>query len=303
MRKILTITLFLTVCGCLAKGQTVIERARSFSREENYTMAKQLYIQCHKEGNRDCTIEYALLLLNGYLLEESPDQIFGLIEPLANQDNDAEAQYLLGVLYLDGRGVPKDCGKAIFWFDRAINNVAATARVRANARKEKMDAENCYVPPKPLKSGHFFVLPGISFGSMTSFTAMAGYAKNNIGGYLKFKSSFSSKDKIVVSGSKDDYFYDDNKFRGRFSFYGGLLWRLSEKVYLNTGVGFGNKWEQWETMDGSKVEISEVSFSGFDPEIGLLFRFGNFSFGGGLNCLIGNGNSAVEGNISIGLAF
>jgi TPR repeat protein len=43
---------------------------------------------------------------------------FQLLEPLGEQGN-VKAQYLLGVLYANGKGVPKNDSKAVYWFTKA----------------------------------------------------------------------------------------------------------------------------------------------------------------------------------------
>ena len=299
MRKIFFTVLLFTVFVCIALGQSRKERGDAFVSEGDYGAAAEMYSQC-MEDDDECFIKYVQLLIEEKIAEQSSTELFGLLHQRADRGN-AEAQYLLGTLYLDGKGgVGQSYNNAIRWFNEAISN--GNYEVKERARAAKTFAERSRSRTNDQDRGYIMFMPGISFGSNTSFSIMAGYVKE-FGGYLKAKSSFGSRDKNAMKGGKDDAFFNGNEYSGRFSFYGGLLYKLSSKCYINAGVGYGSKWLQWETMDEERMEIEDFSFSGIDPEIGLLFKFGNFIVGGGLNCLVGGGTSAFEGNLSIGVAF
>ena len=51
-----------------------------------------------------------------------------LLRPLADQDN-AKAQFTLGFMYEEGRGVPQDYAEALKWYRKAADQGAADARV------------------------------------------------------------------------------------------------------------------------------------------------------------------------------
>lgn len=156
--------------------------------------------------------------------------------------------------------------------------------------------------PRTAVGGNVVLLPGVSFGSAISYTVMAGYVKR-VGGYVKVKSSFSSKAKGIIQGDVDDAFYNGNANKGRFSAYGGVLGRIHPVLYLYVGVGYGNKWLEWYTVDNKPVEIQSASYSGMDPEFGLLLKTKVFAIGGGLNCLLGKGHANLEGSVSVGVMF
>lgn len=50
-----------------------------------------------------------------------------LFKPLAEQGN-APAQYSLGLMYRNGRGVPKDDQQAVFWYRKAADQGNADAQ-------------------------------------------------------------------------------------------------------------------------------------------------------------------------------
>ena len=175
--------------------------------------------------------------------------------------------------------------------------------------EQKIQIESADVPEKTVpeetagkSKGNFLVLPGCSFGNTVSFSLMAGYMKK-WGGYVKIKSSFGGKDKDAIKGDTDDAFFTGNAKKGRFSVYAGTIGQLHPHIFMYVGVGYGNKWLQWETVDLTHMEIESGTYSGFDPEIGFLFRVKKFTFGGGFSCLIGSGHKSGEGNVSVGLMF
>ena len=47
----------------------------------------------------------------------------------ASEQGDAEAQYFLGYMYEDGKGVPQDYKQAIYWYNQSIR----TGRCRSSA--------------------------------------------------------------------------------------------------------------------------------------------------------------------------
>lgn len=149
--------------------------------------------------------------------------------------------------------------------------------------------------------GSFLVMPGASLGNVTSLSCMVGYVKR-IGGYAKVKLSTTSKED-AIKGNEEDAFFDGETVKGRFSIGAGIIGRVSKVVYLYGGVGYGNQWVQWKTLGEKYIKIEDLTYNGVDPEAGLILKFGVFSIGGGVNCLIGKGNTQCEGNISIGVMF
>jgi hypothetical protein len=153
----------------------------------------------------------------------------------------------------------------------------------------------------PSLDGSIFLMPGVSVGKTLAYSIMVGYA-DNWGGYARFRFNFASKGEFV-KGGKNDAFYDNAFVRsGRTSFTAGLMKSLSESAYIYVGGGYGSKWVQWETISQQRVEISELTYSGTDIDLGVIFKIGNFAVGGGVNALIGE-QINPELNLSIGLTF
>lgn len=54
-------------------------------------------------------------------LLRNDSQLANRLLPFAEQDQ-VDAQYALGLVYAEGRGVPEDPARAFYWLSRAINN-------------------------------------------------------------------------------------------------------------------------------------------------------------------------------------
>ena len=181
-----------------------------------------------------------------------------------------------------------------------------TTSISTVPQKEKEPLKNAPKPTQQMEkqqsSGHFMILPGCSFGNILSYSFMAGYMKK-WGGYVKIKSSFGSKDKNATKGDVEDAFFNGNSKKGRFSVYAGTVGQLHPNICMYAGIGYGNKWLQWETVNSEQIEIASGTYSGIDSEIGVLFKIKMFTLGGGFNCLIVQGHKNGEGNISVGVIF
>ena len=150
-------------------------------------------------------------------------------------------------------------------------------------------------------SGGFLLMPGVSVGTVTSYSLMAGYAAT-WGGYAKVKSAFTSKANSITGGINDSYFDADYVTTGRFSVSAGLVKSVSNTCFFYAGAGYGNRWVQWKSINGQLIEIEDYSFSGIDPEVGLMLKIQKFAISAGGSCLLGK-QSVFEANIAIGFIF
>lgn len=67
-------------------------------------------------------------ILGLILLEAERKNVRDLLFGMADEQGDVAAQYILGVSYLNGIGVPKDAGKAVEWFSKAAEQGLAWAQ-------------------------------------------------------------------------------------------------------------------------------------------------------------------------------
>ena len=84
----------------------------------------------------------------------------------------AKAQYNLGVLYAEGRGVPQDCAKARQWYEKA----ATQGEVNAQLRLGVLHADGQGVPQNDVHAYMWFHLAGAT-GEKTAAVARDNFAK------------------------------------------------------------------------------------------------------------------------------
>ncbi|MDH6341579.1 opacity protein-like surface antigen [Parabacteroides sp. PFB2-12] len=157
------------------------------------------------------------------------------------------------------------------------------------------------IKEKKQRASSVLLLPGVSVGSTFSYSLKAGYMNHRIGGYAKFKSNFTSKGDFVT-GQINSNNYNGEMRIGRLSLLGGALIRTTNFLILYIGVGYGERWVQWENHENQYVEIEDFLNVGAEPEVGLIFTIHKFCIGGGVNCLIGK-STTLEGSLSIGFIF
>ena len=81
------------------------------------------------------------------------EQAFGRFETLASE-NDAEAQYYLGGMLVEGIGVPVNTKRGVYWLQRAVNNQHhLAARMLGN-----MYLSGNGVPMDPQKGAEYIIM-------------------------------------------------------------------------------------------------------------------------------------------------
>jgi len=121
--------LFMVVLGVSAiLAQDELKQGDLLAANGFYDGAADMYRKC-MDTNEGCVIGYCKLLYDGKITASSPNELFQLINPLAQRGN-TEAQYYLGMLYRRGiGGVEKDNNKADIW-------------LRLSASKDNENAKN-----------------------------------------------------------------------------------------------------------------------------------------------------------------
>jgi hypothetical protein len=153
------------------------------------------------------------------------------------------------------------------------------------------------------RKNSFLVMPGVSIGTVTSYSLMAGYAGTAWGGYAKVKSNFASKEGDgAVYGSRDLFYQSDYSNAGRFAVSAGVLKRLGHSLWGYAGIGYGSQWVEWQTVSYRIVEVEDFSRSAIEPEAGILFQYQKFLFGAGVSVPVGS-SVTLEATVSIGFTF
>jgi hypothetical protein len=148
--------------------------------------------------------------------------------------------------------------------------------------------------------GGIFLMPGASVGSALSWSLMAGYM-GDWGGYVKAKSNFAPNTKNTADES--GVFFKSNYTKiGRTTFSAGVIKRITPTVHLYGGVGYGTKSLLWQDISSTIYKVEDHSYSGIEPEIGVIFQIQRFVISGGASALIGD-KTNIEASIGIGYKF
>jgi len=178
---------------------------------------------------------------------------------------------------------------------------------------------------KPLISAHVYLLdigikvlnpmrtlimPSFSYNkSQLAYGLMLGIGKKN-GGYIRAKTDFnfglnptySCNDAGVIDGVQS-WFTGESK-KSRLAFTAGYLRQIIDPLYIYVGGGWGTRILAWQMyVDENTYEwarVSSNSFSGFEAELGAIFRLGSFALSAGVQT---NQFKYVEANVGIGVMF
>jgi hypothetical protein len=158
------------------------------------------------------------------------------------------------------------------------------------------------VTDKPRARTDFLLMSGMAIGKPISYSIEVGIIQGGFGGYAKYKSNFASKDGNSELGENLAFFDSGYSNIGRTSIGAGLLFRIATPLYLKAGAGYGSQFTEWKTTDGNIVAITEYSFAGVEPEVGLVLKASHFVFGAGVSALIGK-QTVMDANVSVGVIF
>ena len=154
------------------------------------------------------------------------------------------------------------------------------------------------------------IMPSFSYNrSHYSYGLMIGIGKRN-GGYVHAKSDFKFGLNPTLScddnGSVDGVigWFTGNEKKSRLALTGGYLRKLADPLYLYVGGGYGTRVLAWEMYVGDGqyeyVRVDPKSFTGYEAELGLIFRTGIVAFSAGVQT---NQFKYYEANVGIGLMF
>ncbi len=131
-----------------------------------------------------------------------------------------------------------------------------------------------------------FVIGGTSIHpSQTAGYVMVGKVKN-FGGFLKLKTNLNFNSSFVENGNSwSNRYFNENVYTGRFALTGGVLWRVTKPIILYGGLGFGNRWVNWETISSQRFRVNDISYNGLELETGLIFNIKKFYITGGISTI------------------
>lgn len=132
-----------------------------------------------------------------------------------------------------------------------------------------------------------FVLVGIArHPSQSSGFIMLGKMQN-FGGYLKLQTNLNFNGSFVSEGDSwwSNRYFKDNIHTGRYAISGGVLWRVIKPIILYGGLGYGNRWVNWETISGEQFRVNDISYQGLELETGVIFKLNKLFFTGGVSLI------------------
>ena len=136
--------------------------------------------------------------------------------------------------------------------------------------------------------GDVFILASVAAPDM-AYGLMAGYKHRHWGGYLAFRSSFTScktsyscaSDGSMENGSK--IWPTGNEKRSNLMVSGGVLAGATKWLTIYAGAGYGYRKLAWEDVDGNWASVSDWSRSGVAAELGTIVSIRKVAISAGVS--------------------
>ncbi len=120
---------FIVACMLLAVAATAgpLEDGAAAYEAGDYARARTLWEPLARQGDADAQFNLALLYMNGKGVEKNDRKALLLFLEAARQGH-AEAQYNAGLLFYTGRGIARSTRDALLWWRRAADQGLAAAK-------------------------------------------------------------------------------------------------------------------------------------------------------------------------------
>ena len=136
--------------------------------------------------------------------------------------------------------------------------------------------------------GDVFILASVAAPDM-AYGLMAGYKHRNWGGYLAFRSSFTScktsyscaSDGSMENGSK--IWPTGNEKCSNLMVSGGVLAGATKWLTVYAGAGYGARKLAWEDVAGNWALVSDWSHTGLAAELGVIASFYKVALSAGIS--------------------
>ena len=142
--------------------------------------------------------------------------------------------------------------------------------------------------PDKKSRGDILILASLAAPDM-SYGIMTGYLHRRIGGYLAFRSNFTTcnpsyscaSDGSMQNGSQ--IWPSGNEERSNLMAGGGVLAGATKWLTVYAGVGYGTRKLAWEDVAGNWVLVSDWSRSGFAAECGAVVSVRKLALSAGVS--------------------
>lgn len=153
------------------------------------------------------------------------------------------------------------------------------------------------------------ILPTFTYNqSQYSYGLMLGICKRN-GFYVRAKSDFSfGLDPVLACDGQgrvngvQSWFTGESQ-KSRWAVTGGYLRKLTDALYVYAGGGYGDRilaWKMYADGDYEWARVTDNSFTGYEVELGMVYRTGVFALSAGVQT---NQFKYYEANVGIGVMF
>ena len=95
--------------------------------QEDYPRALEIFTRLAEQGDADAQFALGVMYANGKGVPKDASQAAAWYRKAAEQ-GDAKAQFNLGLMYANGEGVPKDASQAVTWYRKAAEKGHARAQ-------------------------------------------------------------------------------------------------------------------------------------------------------------------------------
>ena len=153
------------------------------------------------------------------------------------------------------------------------------------------------------------IMPSFSYNqSHYSYGLMLGVCKRN-GFYVRAKTdlnfglnpTLTCDSEGKVNGTMA--WFPGESQKSRWALTGGYLRKLADPLYLYLGGGYGSRvlaWKMYADGDYEWARVTDSSFTGYEAELGLVYRPGVIAFSAGVQT---NQFKYYEANVGIGVMF
>ena len=172
------------------------------------------------------------------------------------------------------------------WFTTGVRPEAIIGNVEGNEAVADIRPD----VTEASKRGDVFLLASLSAPDM-AYGLMAGYQHRRWGGYLAFRSSFTSC-KTSYSCTSDgnlgngcQIWPSGNERRSNLMVSGGVLAGATKWLTVYAGAGYGFRKLAWEDVDGDWAAVSDWSRSGVAAECGLIVSWRRLAVSAGVSTI------------------
>lgn len=172
------------------------------------------------------------------------------------------------------------------WFTTGVRPEAVAGTVEVNEAGADIRPD----VTEASKRGDVFLLASLSAPDM-AYGLMAGYQHGRWGGYLAFRSSFTScktsyscaSDGSLGNGSQ--IWPSGNEKRSNLMVSGGVLAGATKWLTVYAGAGYGFRKLAWEDVAGDWAAVSDWSRSGVAAECGVIASWRRLAVSAGVSTI------------------